>query len=600
MSSINYAKRRGYKPIDFFFRGVVNLKSDKVEFVDAFQILNDKFVGRMNVCNYFFIAENSIRINELNIIALDELKNYHQVMRQNFLIPDKLVYSLPITARFLNSDKDFDVLIATLKENGYKKNDLLLSFNSNTLMEIDDEAKARYDRLRKHGYKICINGFGEEFNSVDLFAKFKFEYLRAEANYFDASQSKKNILKFIVKFCSANKIGFIMEGVDSPPQMARFKRDGVKFVTGKSVSKLSRYVTNDLLCVPKLSEDQKAEYFKKLNKEYAQKERKEKLILNEIRKHNDKKTKKDIKSGNIMPSASRPELIKSPYQIRIEKQKQEAKKALKLRKKKEAERLAQIAKLKKEQEEYLLQKEKAENDMVFENQIQNDLALTVAKEEKNKIENQDASKVQQDNDNSEKDIEVAIAENINLQDIKNANLVKEKNIDIENQPEIKENKKAKLIEQENNVDSKTKSIFAETSKSLHNLDNLKFDLSNNFKLQIEKLEEVEPIVGHYNDKGQWVDEEGYIYNGYFDENGEWIDYETFNANQEGYYNEQAQWVDNDGTIYDGYFDEDGRWIDYSYKDENGKIVDNGYFDEKIKKWIPFGYFDEKGKFKRFE
>lgn len=36
-----------------------------------------------------------------------------------------------------------------------------------------------------------------------------------------------------------------MEGVDTPGQLARFKRDGVKLMTGRAVSKLSRWVTNE-------------------------------------------------------------------------------------------------------------------------------------------------------------------------------------------------------------------------------------------------------------------------------------------------------------------------------------------------------------------
>ena len=36
MSSTTYAKRTHYKPIDFFYRAVVDSKTKKVEFVDAF------------------------------------------------------------------------------------------------------------------------------------------------------------------------------------------------------------------------------------------------------------------------------------------------------------------------------------------------------------------------------------------------------------------------------------------------------------------------------------------------------------------------------------------------------------------------------------
>ena len=104
----------------------------------------------------------------------------------------------------------------------------------------------------------------------------------------------------------------------------------------------------------------------------------------------------------------------------------------------------------------------------------------------------------------------------------------------------------------------------------------------------------ESMTGHYNDAGQWIDEDGYVYNGYFDENGDWKEYEAFSSAEEGTYNDKGQWVDKDGKVYDGYFDDEGRWIDYTYVNENGETVDNGYFDNKIGKWVPFGYFDENG------
>ena len=69
--------------------------------------------------------------------------------------------------------------------------------------------------------------------------------------------------------------------------------------------------------------------------------------------------------------------------------------------------------------------------------------------------------------------------------------------------------------------------------------------------------------------------------------------------KEGSYNENAQWVDKDGNVYDGYFDEEGRWIDYTYTDLNGEIVDNGYFDDKIGKWVPYGYFAGDGTYHKF-
>lgn len=583
-----YVKRTTYKPIDFFFRGVADAKTKKVVFVDAFQILNDRYLGRMSVCNYFFIAENSVRINELNVIALDELTNYHLVMRANFLIPEKVTYSLPITTRFLENEKEFEILLSTIKDNGYKKGDLIISFNSNTIMKIDDEAKKRYDRLRRLGYKTCINGFGEEFNSLDVFARFNFDYLRLEAQYFDSTQPKKRILNMLVKYCGANKIGLIVEGVDTPGQLNRFKREGVKLVTGKAVSKLSRWVTNEFLGLPELKGEKKEVYLKKLDKEITALENKEQAEYEEMMRIAREKAKADATSGKVRPIAPRPELVKSPYQIRLEQQKERARRAALARAEKSAEHKEEVRLTREEYREQRLI-EDARHDM-FEGDVQSILALGAHADEKAKTESAD-----------EKEKKPAKAETKKKETAKKEVEVAPETVE----PVVEEKATAKK------KSKKTKDVVADTDKENKLLGEFKggsldkqlgfgggfggFGINLSFKDEDE-----EEIVGHYNEKGQWIDEDGYIYNGYFDEKGEWHDYETFNANEEGHYNDDGQWVDKDGKVYDGYFDENGRWIDYTYVDDNGNTVSNGYYDEKIKKWVPYGYFDEDGTWKLYE
>lgn len=596
MSSTTYAKRKLYKPIDFFYRGVADIKNKKVLFVDAFQILNDRFLGRMNVCNYFFIAENSVRINELNVIALDELKNYHLVMRENFLIPEKVVYNLPITTRFLESDKEFEVLVATLKENGYKKGDLVLSFNSNTVMRIDDEGKKRYDRLRRHGYLTCIYGFGEEFNSLDIFAKLNFDYLRLEASYFDATPAKKRILNMLVKYCSANKIGLIMEGVDNPPQLNRFKREGVKIATGKAVSKLSRYVTNDLLNLPEPKGEKKEVYLKKLRADLEAQAAKEEAEFEVLRLEAIARAKAAAADGKATPVAPRPELMKSPYQVRLEQQKQAAKKAALVREERTAGTVtAPVAD--KSIESRLIEEARIG---IFEGEVQSMMALGAASDEKYKAkivvggltatndgDTSDASEEKKKGEASKraKKQELDSSEKQVTADVKAAETKK------------KSSKKAKNITPDIEGEQR---LLNEVRKS--SLDDMLSPSTamGGFGVHLTfEDEDDEPIVGHYNEKGQWIDEDGYIYNGYFDEDGKWHDYETFNPADEGSYNDEGKWVDKDGNVYDGFFDEEGRWIDYTYVDESGAVKDNGYFDEKIGKWIPFGYFDENGIWRQY-
>lgn len=602
MNTTAYAKRTLYKPIDFFFRGVVEAsgKSKKVAFVDAFQILNDRYLGRMSVCNYFYIAENSVRINELNIIALEELVNYDLVMRENFLIPDNLTYCLPITTRFLDNDKDFDVLMSTLKDLGYKKSNLIISFFVCNLVGLDEEGRKRYNRLRKAGYKICAAAFGEDYNALDVLADFNFDYLRCEASYFDTAQNKKKVLAMLVSFCKSNKIGLIMEGVDSPSQYTRFKKEGIKLLTGRAVSKLSRWVTNEFLYLKDPVGEKKEQYLKKLQKVLDAKEKEVASELEALRQDAIEKEKQND-ADRVMPTTPRPELAKSPYQVRLEQQRQNARKATE-------ERLIAQAKL-IEQDTADAEDSKLMSDMSrmrFEGDVQSALALSFASQKKSELgvdrKLEDKPEKPAKEKNAPKDEEQK-AEEPKAEEKKETVVTQDENSVSAPvrppQPEIKVPKKPKKIKADFDKEEKLYNEY----KSDSMFGGLGMDMGMSgfgVTMRIESKSEDEPeLIGKYNEKGQWVDEDGNVFNGYFDVEGNWVEYEQFDVTKEGSYNDKAQWVDKDGNVYDGYFDEEGRWIDYTYTDLNGEIVDNGYFDDTIGKWVPYGYFAGDGTYHKF-
>lgn len=592
MNSTVYAKRTLYKPIDFFFRGVADssTKNKMVVFVDAFQIMNDRYLGRMSVCNYFYIAESSVRINELNVIAFEELRNYDLVMRENFLIPD-VTYCLAVSTRFLDNDKDFDILLTLLKEYGYKKNNLIISFFVSSLVSLDEKGRARYNRLRKAGYKICASAYGEDYNSLDVFSEFNFDYLRCESQYFDATPNKKKVLAMLVNFCKANKIGFIMEGVDSPAQYARYKREGVKLMTGRAVSKLSRWVTNEFLGVKAPAGKDKEAYLKKLQKDLDAKKKAEDAELDSLRKAAIERAQAEDGS-KVMPSAPRPELAKSPYQIRLEQQKLNAKKAAEERLEAQARLINQKPNDTREQDKKLITEM---SRMRYEGDVQSALALSFASQKK-----------------SELGVDRKFEEVEKVEEKPKKGRAEKKEIVVDEQ----ENSVAAPIRPETPsgfaTPKKPKKIKADFEGEKKLFDEYKNDsmfgglgVGTGMKgfgvtMHIQSKSEDEPdLVGKYNDNGQWVDEDGNVFNGYFDVDGNWVEYEQFDVNKEGHYNENAQWVDKDGNVYDGYFDEEGRWIDYTYTDQNGEIVDNGYFDDTIGKWVPFGYFAGDGTYHRF-
>ena len=512
-------------------------------------------------------------------------------------------------------------------------------------MALPKEAKIRYDRLRRMGYKTCVYGIGEEFNELDLFARYNFDYLRCEAVYFDATPAKKRLLAMLVKYCKANKMTIIMEGVDTPSQVTRFKKEGIMLYTGKAVAKLTRWVTRETLDLPALKPEQKEEYIKKLEAEKAEAKRKEELEKEKARLAQIDKAKKDAEAGKVIaPEQPQPQLAKSPYQVRLEKQKAAAKRAEEIRAAKKAEK-AEFFDISKEDKDTKRERklyEEAANAYAKESNMFGDpfggnfggvggIKLNLGKTAP-KYKSKEAELIISEAD--EEEVSAYESEKVLGEGKAVKEYVDEKKADAEDKAREEEEAKAKeerikakLAAKENRekaekeeenklVDEIQEEPIME--ESVDNLDEIPQDkldseavdnsANENKEEKQEKIETVDNSEvpaeddepkGHYNEKHQWVDENGNVYNGYWDENGNWVDYEEFDELEEGHYNEKGQWVSADGTVYNGYYDEQGRWIDYSYQNEEGEWVDNGYFDERIGKWVPYGYFDENGVWHNF-
>lgn len=538
-------KRQGRRPIDFYFRAVADAKTDKVAFVDAFQVLNDIYLGRMSVVNYFFIAESSVRINELNLISLIELREFKTYMREAMFVP-YVCYNIPLTTRFLQNEKDFSILQDTLRDSGYKRGDLVLTFNCASLVKDGDpsESKKRIERLRRMGYKIGISGFGAEFNSLDIFAQYTFNQLRVDAAYFDSSIPKKKLLQMLVRFCKANKIDFIVEGIDTAPQLKRFKASGAKYVTGKSVCKLNKWVSRDMLRLPKLSEQEIADWRKKVEAEKKQAARKAEMAEARKRTAAAKAMAEMGTTGKLSVKAPpKPAGYKSPYKARLEQQKLLAKKSAQT----QLDKKAQMEKKK--------------------------IADRKAAQEKAKLEALGGWGLS------------GLGSTTPMRGFKADDPIS-KNFDEDQEIEI-------ISDSLDTANAPTADVDEKNITTMAGDDGLRFEFEeaapkeeDENGIELEKpIDEQQQVEVKSDDEAENLETE--------DGDGVAI-YDNDSETPQGSYNEEGQWVDADGNVYNGYFDEEGRWIDYGFYGEDGQWMDNGYYDEKTERWIAFGYFDENG------
>jgi len=285
-----------YRPIENLYRPIFEARKTRLAFVDVLQILTDSYLGRMNISNYFFITDKDARIKELNFIAIRELALYRdKIKREEYL--NNLVFYLPLSTNFLTDNNEFNELKKEFKENKIKGSELIISFDGETLVDcIEMEAVERnLERLKRFGAKIAISGFGYDYNSLDVFAHYSFDFLRVDAAYFIGGEKRQKLLEFLIKFTDKTGVGLIVDNIETLSDYRHLKAAGIKYATGKALTLMSNQITRDFLRMPRLSPKEAERYLRKLEEE----ERLEELKIEKERIETARKLK-ELGENNII------------------------------------------------------------------------------------------------------------------------------------------------------------------------------------------------------------------------------------------------------------------------------------------------------------
>ena len=218
------------EPIIYFYGCGLNTDST-INYLNVQQVLNDKFLGKLLPPQYVAIAENSERIEELNLIAL---QNLLEVMAEN----EKYQFALPISCRTFVRKVSHGKLIKMLGE-GVDR--LILAIDGNMLLSLGKLGIAGVDELRKLGVKIMID-YGVD-TGVHLLTDYAIDYLRIDARYYKESDIRRTaLLDMLVGYAKVQGIPTVASGVEDTKQAKYFLTHGIDIIEGFATGEPKRTV----------------------------------------------------------------------------------------------------------------------------------------------------------------------------------------------------------------------------------------------------------------------------------------------------------------------------------------------------------------------
>ena len=234
--SIN-ARIAAAEPILYFYNAVLD-KKGSVLFINVYQVLQDRFMGKVVPHQYTAVAEGSGRIEELNTICVQE------VVKQCNQFPD-YKFAVQISSRFFTKPNVLEKLVNQAQT---ENNNLIFAFDAISLQNIGIAAKTGLAMLKNRGISVLLDN--AELISMNLLTELDYDIIRVDSRYYEREGEKTySYLQFLIKFAHEIGITTCATFCDEDKIADYMLENGIDGVQGCAVSNPVRTVPNTIKAI---------------------------------------------------------------------------------------------------------------------------------------------------------------------------------------------------------------------------------------------------------------------------------------------------------------------------------------------------------------
>lgn len=219
-------------PIIYFYNAILDSKGE-TKLYNVYQVLQDRFVGKLIPQLWRAVAESSDRVVELDIANLTEqIKICDEYPDVGFIIS--------ISARFFTKPTLLQKLIEVIDR---PRDNLIMAFDCVSLQNLGTAAKTGLAELKSKGIGIVLDNC--EKVSMTTISELDFDYLRLDSRYYELGNFKsEGFLRMLTQFAHELGIPTIATFCDTVDMVDYMLYMGVDLIQGNAVSKPMRTVPN--------------------------------------------------------------------------------------------------------------------------------------------------------------------------------------------------------------------------------------------------------------------------------------------------------------------------------------------------------------------
>ena len=225
-------------PIVYFYNACLRANGTIMMF-NVFQVLQDRFLGKMVPQLFTAVAEASNKIDELNEAnVLTQVKVCAEFPQYLFIVS--------ISAHAFTKPSILERLLKIIPEEGLPN--LVMAFDCSALQSIANAAKAGLSTIRARGVKVLLDN--TERVSMDVLSEMEYDYMRIDARYYEMDNPRAEAyLRLVLSFAKEQGIGTIATFCDTEDMADYMLFMGVDAVQGNAISRPMRTVPNSVRAI---------------------------------------------------------------------------------------------------------------------------------------------------------------------------------------------------------------------------------------------------------------------------------------------------------------------------------------------------------------
>ena len=226
------------KEFKLLYQPIVDVQTEKVVAAEALLRWEHPKLGMINPKEFLNILESSGDIYWVGIWGLESMIEEYSAIKSMYPYKE-ISLSINLSMKQLLNERLVIDFMKILKKYKVQAKSFILELEEFIMFERHDKIRNTILKLREAGFKIAVDGFSFDHNTLLKIEQLPIDYIKLDSNFIqnDSKEIMKHLTNLLITFAKEHNITIIAERIEELETVEHFKEYNINLIQGYLISK---------------------------------------------------------------------------------------------------------------------------------------------------------------------------------------------------------------------------------------------------------------------------------------------------------------------------------------------------------------------------